>query len=356
LKKVYLLYFIACVFFHSCSPKGKEYKFLVGSYTKDLGWVNGQGTGVTEIMFNSATNQISQSAEIVKTENPSYVSKIGDVYIYVKEGGVGVINAKEGEKVFSTETGGAYPCHIGVAPDSQLIAVSNYAKGKVNFYGLTKGTLKSKGDFTFIGKGDHPRQDGSHAHATVFHPSGKIAVTADLGTDSIYVFSISDSISYDKSRSFKVPAKSGPRHLVWNKKGDRLYIALELSSQVISYAYDGQKFIQLELHSTLPSDFKSNNTVADIRLHPDGKFLYVSNRGHHSLASFAVENDVLRPAGHYSTFGETPRNFAITRDGLYVLAANQNTNNIVVYQYGEAGTLTKVAEMKSGTPVCLMEL
>lgn len=352
----YSFFVLLICFCMACSPESKTYTFLIGSYTEDMGWVNGVGKGVSTLTWSTPSHS-GQVTPLIDSHNPSFVRKIDDEIIYVDEKDSSKIYISSRGYTDSYQTYGSYACHIGISPDSNKIAVSNYGGGVVNFYRKDRGKLINLQDFVFKGKGPHPNQDASHVHATEFHPSGKMAVTADLGTDSIYVFDMhGDNIRYNTAKSFKLPDGSGPRHMVWSAKGDRLFIALELSSQLAVYSYDGSQFMQLDILSTLPIDFKEKNSVAHIQLHPNGQDLYVSNRGHHSIAHFKVLNDQVSLVGHHACGGEIPRNFTITRDGLYLVCANQKTNNITVFSIGQDGALQQISDIKTGTPVCVFEI
>jgi len=210
------------------------------------------------------------------------------------------------------------------------------------------------------------RQERAHAHSILFGPSMKYALAADLGQDRLWVYRQAEdgrlaalgsgktwteygwigvdpglaeqselAEKYGKPQSGRsLEPGSGPRHLAFHASGRFVYVSNELASTVTVFGWESETgaLSPLQNLSTLPEGYEGKNDVAHLALSPDGRFLYVSNRGHDSLAAFAVngENGRLEPAGHYSTQGDWPRNFGVTPDGRFVLAANQQSDSVVV--------------------------
>ena len=172
----------------------------------------------------------------------------------------------------------------------------------------------------------------------------RFALAADLGTDQVMIYQydsaerIAPTESADACRH--VPPGSGPRHFAFHPTGKFGYVINELNSTVIAFAYDGQRgeLKAIQEVSTLPADFRGENSTAEIAVSPDGKFVYGSNRGHHSIVVYAIDEQSgkLTLVSHHSTLGEQPRNFAIDPTGTYLLAANQRTNNVVVFRVDPA--------------------
>jgi 6-phosphogluconolactonase len=152
---------------------------------------------------------------------------------------------------------------------------------------------------------------------------------------------------------------SGPRHFAFHPNGRFAYVINELSNTVAVFGYDADagRLTHVDTVNTLPEDFKGDNTTAEVRVHPSGRFVYGSNRGHDSIAVFQVnaETGGLKPAGHTSTGGKTPRNFGIDPSGRYLLAANQDTGNVVAFAIDqETGALTATGqEISVARPVCV---
>jgi 6-phosphogluconolactonase len=156
------------------------------------------------------------------------------------------------------------------------------------------------------------------------------------------------------------PPGGGPRHIVFSADSRYAYVNNEIGSSVTAYSYDAGNadFSSLQTLSTLPDGFNGTNSTAEIAIHPNGRFVYVSNRGHDSIAVFAVDaaSGLLRTLGHVSTQGNTPRNFAIDPSGTYLYAANQGTDSIVQFRIdGETGALTLTGQVtRTPTPVCIL--
>ena len=156
-----------------------------------------------------------------------------------------------------------------------------------------------------------------------------------------------------------VPPGSGPRHFDFHPNGKFAYVINELLSTVTAFSYDAEKGVLTEIQTitTLPADFKGNNSTADVHVHPNGKFLYGSNRGHDSIAGFAIDeaSGKLTVIGHTKTGGKTPRNFGIDPTGAVLIAANQGTNNLVVFKIdGTSGALVETGvNVECPAPVCV---
>jgi 6-phosphogluconolactonase len=151
---------------------------------------------------------------------------------------------------------------------------------------------------------------------------------------------------------------AGPRHFTFHPNGKLAYVINELDSTITAFRYDAEKgtLTEFQTITTLPADFSGNTTTAEVVIHPNGKFLYGSNRGHDSLAIYAIDEDGrLTLVGHESTGGKTPRNFAIEPSGKFLLAANQGTNNILVFEVDPAtGKLKRTGtEVQVPSPVCV---
>jgi 6-phosphogluconolactonase len=201
---------------------------------------------------------------------------------------------------------------------------------------------------------DRRRQEGPHAHSINLDPANRFAFVADLGLDKVMIY------RFDPARGTLVPNDppsastapgAGPRHFSFHPNGRYAYVINELNSTVTAFAFDAEKGALREIHSvpTLPGDFKGTSTTAEVQVTPDGKFLYGSNRGHDSLAVFAVDAETgkLSPAGFHSTQGKTPRNFGIDPSGRWLLAANQGSGSVAVFRIdAKTGKLDP-----AGTPI-----
>lgn len=251
-------------------------------------------------------------------------------------------------------------CYIQADHTGQQIFVANYAGGSMAAYALEEDGKIGP----ILGHFPYQKENGpeAHAHAAVPSPDNRFIFVPDLGNDEVVAYKIrpkKGKIKMAKSASFQVEKGFGPRHLIFHPNGRFAFIAEELKSSVTAYAYQARtgQMDLLQRESTLPSDFKEFSKVADIQIHPNGKFLYVSNRGHNSLALFAVDPTTggLTKLGHQATMGEYPRGFMITQDGRYLLVANRNSDNIVIFEIdADNGSLKETGqEIQMPSPVCL---
>jgi 6-phosphogluconolactonase len=206
------------------------------------------------------------------------------------------------------------------------------------------------------------RQKEPHAHSANLAPGGRFAYVADLGMDRVLVY------PFDPARGLSGPARSdsprlapgsGPRHLAVHPSGRTAYVINEMLSTITTFRVGGGGGTLEALQSvpTLPAGFKGGSSTAEVVVHPSGRFVYGSNRGHDSLAIFAVDEGSgrLSPVGHEPTGGRTPRNFCIDPEGKTLWAANQSTDNIVVFKVdADTGRLARTGqELKVGSPVCV---
>lgn len=252
------------------------------------------------------------------------------------------------EKLFCVPSQGDSPCHLALEPTGKGLAVANYADGVFTFLGF------GRPDFieTFPGKGKHPnRQQSSHIHSSLWLEAGKSLLVADLGLDRIIWY----TDSFTRKHYITVPAGTGPRHLALSLDQGTLFVASELSNEVLVIQLGPEPSV-VQTISTLPSDFLGENTVADIHLSSDQRFLYCSNRGHNSIAMYAVDqaSGFLTLLGHCKV-EEEPRNFCIDPSGTYLLCGNASSNAITVHAIDQqTGMLSSaVHRFEQQAPVCL---
>ena len=243
--------------------------------------------------------------------------------------------------------------------------MGNYGGGSVSLLPIAAdGTLQPPAA-TNQHRGSGPnkaRQTEAHAHCIIPDLAGRFAFAVDLGTDQVLGYGLdagAGQLVPLPAPAFTAQPGAGPRHLTFHPGGRWAYLINELTSSVTALTYDAAAGTFREVHTapTLPTDFTGPNTCADIHVHPNGRFVYATNRGHDSLAVFAVAPDSgrLTLVQHMSTQGKTPRNFAIDPSGAILLVANQNSNSIVTYtisaQTGQLAPTGVVVEVPA--PVCL---
>jgi 6-phosphogluconolactonase len=271
-------------------------------------------------------------------------------------GGLTTVNAQSAH--------GTLPCHLTTDPSGKWLIVANYGSGNTTVYPIGgDGSLGAATDnVQHVGSGPHPRQRGPHAHAAVFDPAGQRLAVCDLGVDLTLLYRLDTAAGklLPNGTAAVAPAGGGPRHIVFSADSRFAYVNNEIGSSVTAYAYDAAhgSFTALQTLSTLPDGFSGDNTTAEIALHPAGRFLYVSNRGHDSIACFAVDGQsgALRALGQVPTQGRNPRNFAIDPSGAFLYAANQNTDTIVQFRIdGATGRLTPTGQVtQTPSPVCIL--
>lgn len=251
---------------------------------------------------------------------------------------------------------GISPCHIYA--DGRYLYLSHYAGGSISVLSVGEdGQIDHLID-TVQHHGNGPnaaRQEAAHLHSIQPVPHTPYFLAADLGTDQLTFYEVgSDTVTPAPLPAIRTEAGAGPRHFTFSPDGRLLYVAEELTSNVSVYEIDAdrQQTRFLQRISTLPEDFREQNTVADIHLSPDGRFLYVSNRGHESLAIFAVgpEDDQLSFKAHQEVFGKTPRNFMIDPRGTFLLVANEATDEIVLFERDQETGLLRDSGVRIAVP------
>ena len=348
---------------HSKIEEKKEQNspFYVGTYT------NGESEGIYEYSL-AEDGKLSKEKLVAKTENPSYLHFSADKKYLIAaneltEGKVSSFKILKDtlEFINKQSSGGMHPCFV-VSNDEGFVLAANYSSGSV---GLLK--LKEDGSLTELldvhqhkGKGANKRQDGPHAHSVWLQPTQNDVIEVDLGTNELWFSKLNsetNKIEPKSNEKLAIAKGAGPRHMAFHPSGKWAYVFGELNNTITVLAINEAGEFKVESTiSTLPEDFKEENTGADIHISSDGKFLYASNRGHNSIVIFKVKDDGnLEVIGHESVRGEGPRNFSLSPDEKFLLVANQYTNNIISFKRDiNNGLLTYVDEIKAATPVCIL--
>ena len=349
---------------------------FVGTYTRQ------DSKGIYAYRFRSAAGQLTPIGLVAETENPSFlalhpnhrflyavneISKFegqsaGSISAFSIDGKTGILTLLN-----RVSTRGTIPAHLVVDQTGRSLLVANYGSGSVAAFPLkADGSIAAASSFIqHNGSSSGPRQKGPHAHAVNLSPDNRFVFVPDLGLDQVLSYRL------DPDRAALIPNDppftgvtrgSGPRHFAFHPNGEAAYTLSEMGSLVTVFAYDrnGGTLKELQTISTLPKDFNGSNNSAELEVHQSGRFLYASNRGHDSIAVFAIDPNAntLTLVEHVPTGGRIPRNFAIDPTGAYLLAANQNTNNIVVFHIDQkTGRLTSTGEeLKTPSPVCIVFL
>lgn len=318
----------------------------LGTYTRRI------SQGIYQIELDTAKETLNNLTLVTEETSPTYLtkSKQQTLYSVTSREGKGGLSSYDSQNKFlnaATEEGAA-PCYVAVDEARQLVYGANYHKGALNTYKIQPdGSLEVAASlFHKEPTGPHKNQDKAHTHYTDLTPDQRLAV-CDLGTDRVYTYDVTEAGEVEEVAVYVAEPGTGPRHLVFhpNKAIAYLFGELDSSVSVLSYDETDGSFTQKQKVSTLPQDFDGENGGAAIRVSNDGRFLYASNRGHNSIAAFAIAEDGLsvETIQIISTEGDFPRDFALSPDGAYVVAANQNSDNLTLYRRDkENGLLTMI--------------
>lgn len=345
-----------------------KYIAYVGNYTNKT-----DSKGIYEFRFDSTTGKMSGLEVAGATKDPSWVVvHPSGKYLYAANemGKTSTVSAfaidhASGKLTLLNQLPalGEDPCHLSFDRSGEFLLSANYSSGNVVVYPiLADGKL---GEHTALqeNKGktgpDTKRQDRSHAHWIGTSENNQFVYVADLGLDQVLVYKFDaakGTLAADAAADFK-PA-TGPRHVAFSKDRNYMYVLGELASTVTVFASDSaEKFRLVQSVPMLPARFSGRNDAAEIEIHPSGKFLYASNRGHDSIVAYAIDtkNGTLTQIEDVRTGGKEPRHFAIDPTGTFLLAENQNTNTIVEFRIDPTtGKLTPTGEtLTVPSPICL---
>ncbi|HJS57231.1 MAG TPA: lactonase family protein [Vicinamibacteria bacterium] len=339
-------------------------RVYVGTYT------SGESRGIYRLRLDVASGTLTPEGQPTEAVDPSFLafSPDGTRLYAVNETGQSRHDASGAVSAFAVDrgtgaltflnkqpSGGAAPCHLSLDRDGRHVLVANYWGGTVAVLPIDNHGIGPRSALVqHEGEGPHPHW--IHVDAT-----GRRAIVSDLGLDALFVYgfdAVRGSLAPAPAR-VPLPAGAGPRHFAFHPDGRHAYVINELSSTLTAFAYDAGagSLRDLQTVSTLPSGFTGANSTAEVAVSPDGRFLYGSNRGHDSLAVFAVEGATgkLSLVGHVPTRGRHPRHFEIDPTGAYLIAANRDSDNLAVFRLDrQTGKLEPVGEpVRVPRPVCV---
>lgn len=339
----------------------------IGTYTANTG---SEGIYLLEL---DPENQKYRIVNTLAAQNPSFLHYSADnsMLYYVEEIGAGTVNSvplnpeqKSFGQITSLPTQGGSPCHVAVSHEHQTAIASNYSGGNLATFSLAEdGRITSaEAVHAFYASSILPdRQKQSHIHSSFYSPDGNKVFVQDLGGDHIYQFE-SDEIKANNAayRTHKMKPGSGPRHLTFSPDQQFVYILNELSGTVDVYHLNEAGEIADHVQQITTDDRPGYSGCAEIRLSPDGKFLYASNRAEkNSISVFSRAQDGrLQLLQVISTEGTSPRNFNFSPDGKWVIVANQQSNNLSIFARDlESGLLTfSGMKVDIPSPVCIVNL
>jgi len=351
-------------------PKPDKYWLYVGTYTGK------ESKGIYRFDFDPTTGKLTNRGLAGETTSPSFLAihpnlkllyAVGetDKFKDKKTGAVSAfsIDAKTGDlKMLNQQTsGGGGPCHIVVDKQGKNVLVANYGGGNASAIPIKDdGSLAEPTGFVQH-KGSEPKQRPL-AHSINLDPANKFAFVADAGLDKVYVYKFDPAkgtLMANDPAAVEIGPKTAPRHFAFHPDGKHAYTINESGSSVTTMDYDSDKGVlkPVQTLTTLPRDFSGKNSTAEVVVHPTGKFLYGSNRGHDSIAIFRIDPKTgqLTVGGHQGTDVKTPRNFVIDPNGNFLLVGNQASDSIVVFRIDpETGDLKPTdIKVECPKPVCL---
>ncbi len=354
---------------------GKDYYVYIGTYTGP------KSKGIYLYRLETGKPALVQVGVAAETPSPSFLAihpnhkflyavnevdnfkgqKSGAVSAFAIDRSTGLLTA-----INEQSSGGPGPCHVSVDHAGKVVLVANYAGGSVAAYPIEKnGGLGAAG--TFIqhrGSGvNSQRQSTPHGHFITMDKPNRHALACDLGLDEILVYHLDAKkalLTPNDPPYGTVEPGAGPRHLAFHPNGRFVYVINELASTLTTFTYDSKqgRLEKIETVPTLPKGFSGNNSTAEVQMHPSGKFIYGSNRGHNSIAVFSIDQKSGRVqlVQHESTRGKTPRGFDVDPSGRFLVAANQDSNSLSLFAIDQAsGRLSPIGEpIPAPMPVCVV--
>ncbi len=333
------------------------------------------GPGIFRSVLDLETGSLTEPQRVAETQNPSFltvhpsrkflycVSELG------RGGGVRAyrLDAETGALAFLNEqsSGGGGPCHVSTDHAGKNVLVANYGGGSVSVIPIQPDGRLAKPSALIQHQGssiDPQRQQGPHAHSVNVSPDDRFAFVADLGIDKVMIYRLNvdkGTLKAGDSPYASLAPGAGPRHFAFAPNGKFAYVINELNGTVTAFTYAATSGTLTEIQTlpTLPADFDASNKCAEVCLHPSGKFLYASNRGHDSIAVYQVDpqQGTLGFVEHECQDIKTPRNFNVDPTGRFCLVANQDADSVVVFRIdAETGALDPTGHSVTlKRPVCV---
>jgi len=341
--------------------------FFIGSYTQKLPQApNGHGEGICGALLDTETGMITITGSYRKCHNPSWLTVVGNTLFAVEEKSDRsgsllrlTTNRTEINGILSRyDLEGGAGCYLSVLGNT--IFVASYLDGLLEVFDYQNGGLSQRDVIRYSGSGpNQKRQLSPHAHQAVPSPDGRHLYVCDLGSDTIWLHTITASIS-EQQVAVKLPDGSGPRHLCFHADGKTVYLINELSAKVwvLTRKCDSGVLHPIQEINSLPSDYTGEPLAAAIKISPSSKALYVSNRLCNTITCFCVAPDgQLRLHNSFACGGECPRDIAIDPSGQWLIVANQDSDKLAVFQTqpdtGLPCDTKPVYTFKCATPTCV---
>jgi 6-phosphogluconolactonase len=355
-----LIALIGPIVLFATAASAADVTVFVGTYT------NAQSKGIYSLQFDEASGKLSAPTLAAESDSPSFLAMhpTGRYLYAANEHPSGPPNAPGTVSAFAVDgsklklinivsSRGAGPCHVAVDRTGHWLFAANYAGGSIAAFPIQAngGLGEASSFFQHTLTSVEPRQKEAHAHMVVLSPDNRFLLVADLGGDRVFVYRFDErtgKLTLNNPPGGILPPGSGPRHIAFSRDGKLLYVLSELKDTVTTFRWDASKgsLESTDTLSALPAGYAGPKSGAEIEVHPTGKFLYSSNRGHDSIAMFAIGADgKLTASGHQPTRGKTPRNFTIDPTGKFLLAANQDSSTIAVFRIDEkTGKLAPIGD------------
>jgi 6-phosphogluconolactonase len=323
---------------------------------------SGTNVGFSLAHFDTDTGALTKPEFLIQSPAPAYfVIHPDGLHLYTcNSGSPGEVSAYEiephtGQLKFLNRVpaGGTDTSYVSLDQTGHYVLAANYSGGNIAVFAIKPdGSIGERTAFVqHTGSSVNPqRQIHAYAHSIIVDPSNRFALVADLGLDKVFVYRFNEkdgSLATNNPPFVTIKPGSGPRHVKFHPNGRWVYVISEIASTVTAFNWDSANGTLAEFQSVsaLPADFKGTSTCAEIMVHPNGKFLYASNRGDDSLGVFAINQTTggLTLVEHVPSGGKTPRNFAFDPTGKWILCSNQDSNNAFVFRVDEnTGKLTQI--------------
>ena len=352
------------------TDNNRYYYLLTGTYT------SGKSEGIYLYRFDTKTGKLTHEFTAKGVNNPSFLALSPDAKILysVNETSTGSVSAFHFDKknaqlrhINGQPSKGGAPCYLSTTGNGRHLFAGNYSGGNLSVFPILKDGSLGAAVQTIVHEGssvNKSRQQKPHVHSTVLTPDEKYVVVGDLGTDKLYAYPYNpennaEPLQLSEHSTTPVKPGSGPRHLIFNRAGDIAYVVQEITAEIGVFRHTNGKFEHLQTLPMTADDFKGAVGAAEVRISPDGKFLYASNRGDaNDISIYAIDKKegALRFIDRQSTLGKTPRNFIIDPTGNFLLAANQNSDNIIVFKRNKRNGKLKPTgnKVEVGNPVYLL--
>jgi 6-phosphogluconolactonase len=355
------------------STKKSMVPFYIGTYT------SGSSKGIHRCVLDTTSGELRDLQLVAELDNPSFLTIHPQLDVLYACSEIRRDGKREGAQLMAytidsdgnlsaiggQPSGGNGPCYVSTDQSGKVALVANYGSGSIASLPISAdgalGALAT--NIQHSGKSVNPsRQEGPHAHCIMTDPSNRYVCAVDLGLDQVLVYQLEIAqakLTPKPNGNYHAKPGNGPRHIAFHPNGKHMFIIHEMGNVLVAAGWDATqgKITELSSASTLPPDYSGDSSTAEVLVHPSGKFVYGSNRGHDSIALFAFDEKTGKLAliSHTSTGGKTPRNFRLDPTGNFLLAANQSTDSIVVFKIDTtSGKLTQVGQPLSvGAPCCI---